>query len=214
MISATNVNEEIQNKLSEEERDNVVEKVLSICSGQFTSMKEAKQVLKMAFEPNDITHQAFLDINQPLNIKNSRDKSWPALLVASWFKQTDIVKELLVLGAKPQEHLFQIIHIAVTQGDQKMCRLIFNCVPDINNARSTTGMTALMVAAETGKTEVAKMLIHDFNADFDLKDNDGKDCFIHAKDKNRFEMTAFLNNEKLQRSLSHKTHQTKRPVKI
>ena len=218
MISATKVNEEIQNKISDEQRDNLIEKVLNICARNFKSLKEAKSILREAFVAKSLDAQPVLDINAPLKLQRKPDDyNWPALLCASWFKNTEIIKELLSLGAKPEQHLFHIIHIAVTHGDEKMCKLIFNCVPDVNTPRSEKGMTALMVAAETGNKDVAHMLIHEYHADFELTDNEGKDCFEHAKDKNRLEMVAFLNHEKLQLSLAAKStnhNHPKRTIKI
>lgn len=206
MISAEKVNEKFENKLSKKDREELTNKVSEICvgSGGYTSnIKEAKKILNCIFNKEN----PLLDINLP--ITKMGNTSYTPLLLATWFDKRDIINELIDLGAKIDNESFNLLHVALSKADIKVIDKFLTLNPNLINITSETGVNALMIASETGKKEVVKLLIEKYQVNIHLKDNDGKTCLDHARERNQKDVEAFLMYYYLNSQLNNKETKSK-----
>ena len=206
MISAEKVNEKFENKLSKKDREELTNKVSEICvgSGGYTSnIKKAKKILNCIFNKEN----PLLDINLP--ITKMGNTSYTPLLLATWFDKRDIINELIDLGAKIDNESFNLLHVALSKADIKVIDKFLTLNPNLINITSETGVNALMIASETGKKEVVKLLIEKYQVNIHLKDNDGKTCLDHARERNQKDVEAFLMYYYLNSQLNNKETKSK-----
>lgn len=206
MISAEKVNEKFENKLSKKDREELTNKVSEICvgSGGYTSnIKKAKKILNCIFNKEN----PLLDINLP--ITKMGNTNYTPLLLATWFDKRDIINELIDLGAKIDNESFNLLHVALSKADIKVIDKFLTLNPNLINITSETGVNALMVASETGKKEVVKLLIEKYKVDIHLKDKDGKTCLDHARERNQKDVEAFLMYYYLNSQLNNKETKSK-----
>jgi len=79
-------------------------------------------------------------------------------------------KRLLSLYKPNHQEDAQLVHIAAGQGRSSIIRLLFP--NNINVLTRTTGATPLMMAAQSGHLQTARMLIQEFHADLNLKSSE------------------------------------------
>lgn len=204
MISAEKVNEKLENKLSEKDREELINEISKICIGSSNlTGKEIKRTLEGIFNKES----PLLDINAPITKMGKTNYS--PLLLAAWFNKKEVIKELLLLGADLEMEGFNLLYISLSKADIKTIDHFLTVNPNLVNVTSDTGMNALMVAAEAGKKEIVKLLIEKYKVDIYLKDNEGKTCLDHAKEKNQKDIESLLMYYYLNNQLNNKETKVK-----
>ncbi|KAG8236294.1 hypothetical protein J437_LFUL016074 [Ladona fulva] len=141
------------------------------------------------------------DKKADFNVKNNDGSTTLHLAVKNG--HLDTAEYILEKGADilARNNHDTVLHQAVSSGNEEVVRLILKKIkewfyPDSQqmykgmNAQDTEGDTPLMWAAETGKTNVAKILI-EYRVDLNVKNNDGKTA-LHWAAKGGFQRVVKL----------------------
>lgn len=117
-----------------------------------------------------------------IDIYPNRNKGWTALMAASTFGKTEIVKYLISKGAnvnvKLEDGETTLIQSAQNDDNKEIVKELLKADVEIN-AQTKKGLTALMRFAWMGQSEAVKMLL-DAGADTKLKNENGWTAFYFA----------------------------------
>ena len=120
--------------------------------------------------------------------KNYRHVIWggAALMRASMNGHSKIVDLLLNKGVDPNETSGgnSALLVAVDYGQSAVVRRLIESNADVNLSRGDLRDTALMLASESGRLKVVKLLITHINIELDKADNDGKSALMRAASSN------------------------------
>lgn len=189
MITTEKVNDKIKNNFTEEEITDIYKQIGEAAIGNLKSkmtgnidFKATKELFKKFFNKQN----PLLDINEPIT-----EQGWTVIELASWMNQTKIIEELLLLGANVGKD-YKCLHFAINKGNLKICNKFIETDPSILKLHSPQGVTPLLAAVEAGQRDIVKLLIEKHHVSLTDTDNAGKDCFIYAREKNKYELEVFL----------------------
>jgi ankyrin repeat protein len=75
---------------------------------------------------------------------------------------------------------FQAIHYAVLNGHVDCVKLILSIVPQLINEQTNSGLSSLALACQSGSLELVSLL-QSYNANVNIKDNNGLNCLHIGK---------------------------------
>lgn len=123
----------------------------------------------------------FLKHGMNVNAEPSHFKGWTALMAATTFNRTELVRFLLAAGAVPKGRLAEgqaVLYQAAAFSNPEIVRMLIDAGAQLNEA-DNNGVTPLMRASWMGNGDIVRVLLA-AGADVTVKDNHGQSTFYYA----------------------------------
>jgi len=123
----------------------------------------------------------FLKHGMNVNAEPSHFKGWTALMAATTFNRTELVRFLLAAGAVTNGRLTEgqsVLYQAAAFSNPEIVRMLLNAGAQLNET-DNKGVTPLMRASWMGNGEIVKVLIA-AGADVTVKDHHGQSTLYYA----------------------------------
>ncbi len=154
-----------------------------------TTDAEGNSLLMLAIKESSAgSVKLLLETRVQINARNALGEN--ALMLAAMAGQLEIVRNLLLRGAQPNQAGWTPLMYAAFNGSVEISRLLLAYGAQIN-ATADNGYTALMMAAREGHPELVSWLIAQ-GADPGLKTMDGLTALSIAREKKRPDIVKLL----------------------
>ena len=147
-----------------------------------------------AIKDNDVQGVKFL-LKKDINLNAKDENGNTALIAAVKSNQERIVNLILQSDVKVDTKDSEgntAVMIAANQGNDVLLGMLLHYYPNLNN-RNSNGATALMLAVNNGSANSVKSLL-EHGANPKLKDKDHKAAIDYAKESDKQQMAALLDN--------------------